>query len=62
MAVGFHLIFFKRETSPNPQKKVIVLLSLLIFFKGCQSLIKIKHLFQVSCRLLKFQFQGAQRP
>ena len=42
------------------KKKVLVLLFILKIFRGRQSSIKIKYLFQGSCRLSKFLFQGSQ--
>ena len=66
IVVGFYLIliFFKEKTLfwglVDPKKKVLVLLFILKFFRGCQSSIKIKYLFQGSCRLSKFLFQGSQ--
>ena len=66
MVVGFHLIFFKKKNLilrvGRPSKKGYCTFIPFKFFKGCQFLIKIKHLFWGSCRLLKFQFQGARRP
>ena len=63
IVVGFYF-FLKRkpyfEGWETLKKKVLVLLFILKFFRGRQSSIKIKYLFQGSCRLSKFLFQGSQ--
>ena len=61
----FYFYFLKREKPyfegwETLKKIVFVLLFILKFFRGRQSSIKIKHLFQGSCRPSKFLFQGSR--
>ena len=67
IVVGFYFFLKRKPYFKEPHKvwetlkKTFVLLFILKFFRGRQSSLKIKYLFQGSCGPLKFLFQGSQK-